>query len=291
MVEIKIVNENDINYLKIDLGMSYYLGIINSSLFPDELKNNYIDIITKSILYYKKESTEQPKIISKIEFNDLREINYYLISFELMNGFVCIQKLIKIEIRKYIKNMEHYINEQAEDIVLIKNSLNNINVEIDSNKNNSDKFNTYNNKFIEIEKEIKNLSDNVSLLLDKYQQLNNSITINQLLNSNAKLPMITNQSVVPQLTNTITIPANVQSSTPITNQLSQPINNIFSSSLNNQFSNVPINNQSQPLPINNQSLTTPLTIPLTNMFTVPSTSQFSFSKNVQLNKEQTIEKK
>lgn len=77
MTLITIISENDATYLKVDMGITYYVGIIDINLFPDELKKDYIQIINESIKFYKKDSTNQPNIISKLETSENLDTNNF----------------------------------------------------------------------------------------------------------------------------------------------------------------------------------------------------------------------
>jgi hypothetical protein len=52
--------------------------------------------------------------MSKLEFANDSEQNNYLISFSLINEYVKIQKIIKIELKKFNKTIENVINDLAE---------------------------------------------------------------------------------------------------------------------------------------------------------------------------------
>lgn len=114
MFNIKIVRDDGKVYLKINMGITYYYGIIKSSVFPDELYNSIESIINESIEYYCKSSNKNPQIMSKLEFSNSSEENNFLISFSLVNDYVKIQKIIKIELKKFNKTIENIINDLAE---------------------------------------------------------------------------------------------------------------------------------------------------------------------------------
>ena len=273
MVEIKIVQENDSNFIKIDLGMSYYGGIINAEQFPPELKNNYLDIVEKSIKYYRLDSKEKPKIISKLEFKDLPEINYYLISFEIIDNMVFFQKVIKIEVRKYLKNSEHYINEQGELLLTVKNEIKNINktIEEEKNKDNTGKILEIENKLINLASTISNMNENINLLFEKFILLNNSIAIQQLINPNNIINNSFQNNNVPS--NNV-ISNNIQSNNIPTNS-----NNNFHINTNIPNNNLPNNNLSNNNFTNNVLLnpTNPINPNIQNNMPLDNTNKFNFN--------------
>ena len=177
MPKLDVTTQNNINYIKIDLGVSYYLGPIDVKLFHDELKTDHIEIIKKSFLFFKKESTEQPSIISALEFDEGAVDNNFMICFSVKCMYMNTQKIIKIPVKKYNKVIEDYINEQSQRLDALEKGEANIQLlnTLDQKINNLDQKIT--NQETIFNNQIKNLIDLIKNQQNKLTNTNPSSNI------------------------------------------------------------------------------------------------------------------
>lgn len=123
MIKFFLEKKDGQGYLKISNGISYYYGLIDINIFPDELKNNAETIINEAFEYYCKNSDKIPQIISKLELSEDSDKNNFLISFRLNNEFVKINKIINIEVTRYQKTMQDFMKDQFHQITDLENNL------------------------------------------------------------------------------------------------------------------------------------------------------------------------
>ncbi len=241
MPKFEVITQNNINYVKVDLGASYYLGAIDIMFFHDELKTDHIEIIKKSFLYFKKESTEQPAIISGLEFDESAVDNNFMIGFTVKCMYMNTQRIIKIPVKKYNKVLEDYVNEQSQRLDAIeKGECNN---KIEQEINNLKQIVTnLEQRIINQEtifnNQIKNLLDEINILKSQKQQPNNTLTLqppntfNSTNNSTFTLQPPNNTNLPPNnITNTTIVPPNNTNLPPnnITNTTIVPPNSTFGS--------------------------------------------------------------
>ena len=115
-----IIKINEQYNIKIDLGSEYYIGIVDPESFPLQIRNNYYDILQKSITnfrldYYQIETNEtEPTIISYLLNPTYEYNNVFVINFKFTNVFINMNENINIYLIKNIKDSEDYINERFE---------------------------------------------------------------------------------------------------------------------------------------------------------------------------------
>lgn len=164
-----IQQSNNTYLLKFDMGFTCYKGTIYQNTFPEELQNNYINVVNEAIKYFLSDSPNDPKIVSMFEFPNTYDTNYFLISFHKNDQFVKYQRYIKIEMQKINKTIDDYLFEFDQRISTNINSTYNQKVNIDE----------LNKKFEIQETEIKTLKDTIHQINEKLNNLLIQQTINQ----------------------------------------------------------------------------------------------------------------
>lgn len=173
---------NGAYFLKYDMGSTYYRGLININCFGEEFRENYIDIVKEAIEFFGKESTKTPKIMSLFEFAN-GDKNNFMIKIEVNNNFMNIQRLIKFEMTKYVKNVDEYIREQelkikelkkiTDDQSLIVNECKKSLIEKDAI------IKTQNDKITNLENEFKIMKESFEKIKESIPKQNNSFNLPQ----------------------------------------------------------------------------------------------------------------
>jgi hypothetical protein len=184
-----IQQPNNTYLLKFDMGLTCYKGAIYQNTFPEELQNNYINVVNEEIQYFLNDSPNDPKIVSMFEFPNTYDTNYFLISFHKNDQFVKYQRYIKIEMQKINKTIDDYLFEFDQRISTNKNSTHNQKLIIDE----------LNKKFEIQETEIKILKDTINQINEKLNNLIIKQTINQpqidLNKANTHNPFVPQQNL------------------------------------------------------------------------------------------------
>jgi hypothetical protein len=103
------------NLLKIDMGDHYYQGKIIQDLFPEEIKDNYIDILQNSFIDYVDDDYSVTK-----NFDDK---NYYVINFSFKAKPFSFKRKIEIPVTIHEKDFKDYTNERIEKLETLVNKL------------------------------------------------------------------------------------------------------------------------------------------------------------------------
>lgn len=103
------------NLLKIDMGDHYYQGKIIQDLFPEEIKDNYIDILQNSFIDYVDDDYSVTK-----NFDDK---NCYVINFSFKAKPFSFKRKIEIPVTKHEKDFKDYTNERIEKLETLVNKL------------------------------------------------------------------------------------------------------------------------------------------------------------------------
>lgn len=211
-----IQQANNTSLLVYDMGLSYYKGVINLASFPVELQSNYIEVLNDAIEHFLIDSIKNPKIKSIFEFPETSENNNFLISFELQRDFVNIQRIIKIEVIKYVKTVDDYIREHN----------NKLSSNIKTTKENSTTIETQGKKIIELETKLTQTETEIKSLKGLVDALNSSVQI-LLTQKNDKVGTSTTNNTNSFLTNTSINPStsfNSNTTTPFPsfNGIGQP---------------------------------------------------------------------
>jgi hypothetical protein len=103
------------NLLKIDMGDHYYQGKIFQDLFPEEIKDNYLDILNQSFIDF----TDDEYSVTK-NFDDK---NVYIINFCYKSKPFSFKRKIEIPVTKHEKDFKDYTNERIEKLESIVNKL------------------------------------------------------------------------------------------------------------------------------------------------------------------------
>jgi len=103
------------NLLKIDMGDHYYQGKIIQDFFPEEIKDNYIDILQNSFIDYVDDDYSVTK-----NFDDK---NCYVINFSFKAKPFSFKRKIEIPVTKHEKDFKDYTNERIEKLETLVNKL------------------------------------------------------------------------------------------------------------------------------------------------------------------------
>ena len=273
MLKFYIEKSNGNTYLKMNMGLSYYYGIIDINIFPEEIKNNAEMIVNEAFEYYCKPSEKSPKIISKLELPDDSEKNNFLISFYLSNDFVKIHKIIKIEVTRHQKTIEDFLKDQAYQIMELETKVSSIKTFKNKLSNDNDLLRVDYNKLIEenkiIKEEVSFLKVSLANVVLKFDEI-----LKQPTQKNTNIrggaatypdPMSSNIFNLPPATNGFTQP-------PTNNfNLPPPTNGFTAPPVKNGFTMPPATNGFTAPPTNN-GFTAP---PTNNGFTAPSNNIFN----------------
>ena len=103
------------NTLKIDMGDHYYTGQINPELFPEEIRDNYMDILRESFVEIFSDEYSVT--------NNFDDKNFYVINFSYNTKPFCFKRKIEIPVTRQEKDFKDYTNERIEKLELLVNSL------------------------------------------------------------------------------------------------------------------------------------------------------------------------
>jgi hypothetical protein len=95
------------NTIKIDMGDHYYSGDVIPEMFPEEIRDNYLEIVEQSFNDY---SDEQCSV------NHLFENKEYIINFTYKSKPFCFKRTIKITMEQTMKDFRDYTNERIEGL-------------------------------------------------------------------------------------------------------------------------------------------------------------------------------
>jgi hypothetical protein len=132
---IKLIESNNGHMLKVDMGDHYYDGMINLNSFPSEIQDP-ISVVQKSLNNYFSQNTNITGIFTPT--TDISQASYTII-FKCTQEFFTIERTIVINMTWHMKEQMDYINE----------------------------------RFIEMQSEIKNLknsNDELKFLLNKVEK-------------------------------------------------------------------------------------------------------------------------
>jgi hypothetical protein len=101
--------------LKVDFGDHYYKGSISSDYFPEEIRDNYLDILQKS---FENFIDEEYSVIKN--FDDKTK---YIINFHYKSKPFSFKRVIEIPMLKVEKDFKDYTNERIEKLENIVESL------------------------------------------------------------------------------------------------------------------------------------------------------------------------
>jgi len=211
------------------MGLSYYHGIIDINMFPEELSSDAESILSESFKYYCKNSKNSPQIESKLELSDDSPENNFLIKFSLHNNFVKIHKIITIKVKKHQKTIEDFIKDQTYQIDELEKEIINVknlnNILVTDNKTIKEDY----QKLIEenklVKEDISSLRDLISKLILKFdtvtnqkvQPVNNGFMQSQSFTPTTNTGFTIGTSTVPNFNTTANI------SNPIPTQLLTPV--------------------------------------------------------------------
>lgn len=103
------------NTLKIDMGDHYYTGQITQELFPEEIRDNFMDILQKSFVDF----TDDDYSVT----NNFDDKNIYVINFSYKAKPFSFKRKIDIPVTKHDKDFKDYTNERIEKLELMINVL------------------------------------------------------------------------------------------------------------------------------------------------------------------------
>lgn len=92
--------------LKVDNGDHYWHGKVTSELFPEEIRDNYTDIIEKSFINY---SNDEYSVT-----NNYENKNLYVINFHYKAKPFTFKRTIEIPMEYCLKDYQDYTNERIE---------------------------------------------------------------------------------------------------------------------------------------------------------------------------------
>jgi hypothetical protein len=95
------------NTIKIDMGDHYYSGEVIPEMFPEEIRDNYLEIVEQSFNDY---SDEQCSV------SHLFENKEYIINFTYKSKPFCFKRTIKITMEQTMKDFRDYTNERIEGL-------------------------------------------------------------------------------------------------------------------------------------------------------------------------------
>jgi hypothetical protein len=107
------------NTIKIDDGNHYYIGTVNSEMFPEEIRDNYLEIIQQSF----DDFTSNEYSVSKIFREDI-DNRIYIINFHYKAKPFSFKRSIEIPMEYHEKDYKDYTNERIENMEETINSLN-----------------------------------------------------------------------------------------------------------------------------------------------------------------------
>lgn len=294
-----IQQANNTSLLMYDMGLSYYKGVINLASFPVELQSNYLEVINDAIEHFLIDSIKNPKIKSIFEFPETCENNNFLISFELQRDFVNIQRIIKIEVKKYVKTVDDYIREHN----------NKLSLNIKTTKENSTTIESQGKKIIELETKLTQAETEIKNLKGLVDGLNTSVQI-LLSQKNDKLGSGTtniatgsflpntsiNQATTSNPNTTLSFPsfnglgqANTNSQFVFNSKPTNSSSTILTSSLTNNLTNTPVQISTTNAPLQSNTITsnnittTPFSLTTNSTpvpFTLTPSTQFGSTTNV-----------
>lgn len=80
----KVVNRNGKTYLTFDCRLYYYVSNFTSDIFPQELREKYLDVVSKALIGFIDETT---KISGRFEHEIFNEDNKFIINVDFSNTF------------------------------------------------------------------------------------------------------------------------------------------------------------------------------------------------------------
>lgn len=95
------------NTIKIDMGDHYYSGEVIPEMFPEEIRDNYLEIVEQSFNDY---SDDQCSV------SHLFENKEYIINFTYKSKPFCFKRNIKITMEQTMKDFRDYTNERIESL-------------------------------------------------------------------------------------------------------------------------------------------------------------------------------
>jgi hypothetical protein len=96
------------NTIKIDNGDHYYTGDICSEMFPEEIRDNYLDIIEKS---FNNFTDEEYSVL-----RDFEDTGRYIINFHYKSKPFSFKRTIEIPMALKEKDFKDYTNERIEKL-------------------------------------------------------------------------------------------------------------------------------------------------------------------------------
>jgi hypothetical protein len=109
----KLIDNCGKHQLYIDCDQYYYTGDVNTELFPSEICNNYLEILTKSFTGYIDNTTE---IKGYFENGNLMTDNMYIIDIVFTSTFYKNQKFINIPLTITKKDRIDYLENKIENL-------------------------------------------------------------------------------------------------------------------------------------------------------------------------------
>ncbi len=123
----KLIDNCGILQLYIDCDQYYYTGNVNSELFPSEIRDSYVEIITKSFTGYIDNTTE---IKGYFENANLMADNMYILDIVFTSTFYKTQKFINIPIiitkKERIDYLENKIENLTKELSELKEIISNL---------------------------------------------------------------------------------------------------------------------------------------------------------------------
>lgn len=107
----KLVNQNGKTYLTFDCGLYYYVSIFTSDIFPQELREKYLDLVSKALIGFTDETT---KISGGFEHEFFNEDNKFIINVDFSNTFYKFSHKIVLPLTANQKDKVDYLEEKLE---------------------------------------------------------------------------------------------------------------------------------------------------------------------------------
>ncbi len=109
----KLINQYGETHLTFDCGLYYYDSKFTSDIFPQELREKYLDVVSKALLGFTDETT---KISGGFEHECFNEDNKFIINVNFSNTFYKFSHKIEIPLTVHQKDKVDYLEEKLEQL-------------------------------------------------------------------------------------------------------------------------------------------------------------------------------
>ena len=180
----KFFQENGKDMLTIDCGLTYYSAVVSSDNFSEDFKDNYKEIVFKSLNGYKDETFT---IYSSFEHEDYSLNNRYNIIVSFKNTFYNFTKTFSIPLTVFHKEKVDYLEERVRELehknnvfldrIIVLETLTSKLTDLLQDKDKQTNSNL-DSKFIELERELSKFYGSLPSLSTKtfqaFTEINNS---------------------------------------------------------------------------------------------------------------------